>query len=178
MADVDSTCNVRTLLVDADGACCLQVGIGSPLRARWSIFMRNVFAHGIELRDKIRSIFLALSVQQKQDHSFAIHTKQRTLVRLFGLHASCILVSKSDRSCTALFTGFASVAPVRIETSTRELFTAEMSQHIVKQSSASCVGPRCHRRRLNRTHQGVWSCLVFQCPTQGNSSSFAPLSRP
>ena len=63
----------------------------------------------------------ALSVQQKQDHSFATHTNQRTLVKLFGLHASCILVSKSDRSYTTLFTGFASVVPVRAETSTREL---------------------------------------------------------
>ena len=40
-ADVDSTCNVRTLLVDANGACRLQIGIESPLRARSSIFVRN-----------------------------------------------------------------------------------------------------------------------------------------
>ena len=32
---------VKTLLVDADGACHLQIGIGSPLRARSSIFVRN-----------------------------------------------------------------------------------------------------------------------------------------
>ena len=31
---------------------------------------------------------------------------------------------------------------MRIETSTRELFTSAISQHIVKQSSASCVGRR------------------------------------
>ena len=94
-------------------------------------------AHDIELRDQISSIFSALSEQRKQDHSFATHTKQRTLVKLFGLHASCILVSKSGRSCTTSFTGFASVAPVRIETSTRKLFTSEVSQHIVRQSPAS-----------------------------------------
>ena len=79
----------------------------------------------------------ALSEQQKQDDSFATNTRQRTLVKLFGLHASCILVSKSDRSCTTSFTGFASVAPVRIETSARKLFNSEISQHIVEQSPAS-----------------------------------------
>ena len=57
----------------------------------------------------------ALSAPQKQDHSFATHTIQRTLVKLFGLHASCILVSESERRCTTSFTEFASVAPVRIE---------------------------------------------------------------
>ena len=56
------------------------------------------------------------------------------------------MVSQSDRSCTTWFTGFASVAPERIETSTRKLFTSEISQHSVEQSPASCVGRRCHRR--------------------------------
>ena len=79
----------------------------------------------------------ALSAPQKQDHSFATHTIQRTLVKLFGLHASCILVSESDRRCITSFTGFASVAPVRLEISTRKLFTSEISQRIVEQSPAS-----------------------------------------
>ena len=57
----------------------------------------------------------ALSVQREQDHSFATRAKQRTLVKLFGLHASGILVSKSDRRYTTLFTGFASVAPVKLK---------------------------------------------------------------
>ena len=41
IAHVDSTCNVRTTLVDADGAFHFQIGIGSPPRARSSIFVRN-----------------------------------------------------------------------------------------------------------------------------------------
>ena len=64
---------------------------------------------------------------------------------LFGLRASCIWVSKSDRSYTAWFAGFASVAPVRIETCTRELFTSEIFQHFVEQSPASCSNARLRR---------------------------------
>ena len=41
IADVDSFCNVKTQLVDADGASSLRIGIGSPLRAKSSIFVRN-----------------------------------------------------------------------------------------------------------------------------------------
>ena len=110
----------------------------------------------------------ALSVQHKQDHSFATRTKQRALVRLCGLHASCILVSKSDRNYTTLCTGFASAAPVRMDrtgTSTRKLFTSGISQHVVEQSPATCVGRRCLRRRSNRTnvpHNEI-QALILQC---------------
>ena len=108
-----------------------------------------------------RSFLLCLHTK-KQDHSFATRTKQRTLVRLFGLHASCILVSKSDRNCTVLFTGFASVAPVRIETSTRELFASEISQHC--KTVSSCVCRRCHRHRSHRVSQRSGRVLVSNVP--------------
>ena len=49
---------------------------------------------------KVRLDLSDLSVEQKQDHSFATHTKQRTFVNLFGLHATCILVSQSDKNYT------------------------------------------------------------------------------
>ena len=116
----------------------------------------------------------ALSVQREQDHSFATRAKRRTLVKLFGLHVSGILVSKSDRRYTTLFTGFASVAPVRMdraETSTRELFTSEISQHIVKQSSVELVfGRRRHRSRSNRTSQGSGLVLVSNVPHKETQS--------
>ena len=106
----------------------------------------------------------ALSVQQKQDHSFATHTKQRTLVKLFGLHASCILVSTSDRSCITSFTGFASVAPVRVDrtgTSSRNLFTSEISQHIVEQSAVELVLHCCSLLSTISVHGALCGpCLV------------------
>ena len=63
-----------------------------------------------------------------------------------------------------MFTGFASVAPVKIETFTGELFTSEICQHIVRQSSASCVGRRCHRRRSIVHLRGSGPVLVSSVP--------------
>ena len=83
-------------------------------------------------------------------------------MRLFGVHASCILVSTS-------FTGFASVAPMRLETSTRELFTSVISQHIVKQSSASCVVPH------KKTHALVLHFLVLDLDDHQDCHCFCTL---
>ena len=77
-----------------------SIGIGSPLRAKSSIFERNASLVVPRCASKSPLDLSDLSVQQKQDHSFATHTKQRTLVKLFGLHATCILVSQSDKNYT------------------------------------------------------------------------------
>ena len=118
--------------------------------------------------DQICSIFPALSAQQKQDHSFATHTKQRTLVKLSGLHASCILASKSDRSYTTSFTGFASVAPVRMDRTETSLlkFLNTLSNSL--QSNLSSI-VAVHRSRSDRTPQRshlVWDSNVPHKETQ------------
>ena len=58
----------------------------------------------------------------------------------------------------------------RTGTATRKFFTTEISEHIVEQSSSSCVGRRCHRRRSNRTPQGSGPVLVSNVPHNGTQS--------
>ena len=74
------------------------------------------------------------------------------------------LVSKFGRNHTTSSTGFASVAPVRMdrtETPTRNFFTSEISQCIVKQSSVELVfGRRRHQSRSDRTSQRSEPVLV------------------
>ena len=92
-------------------------------------------------------------------------------MRLFGLHASFVLVSKSG---TTLFTGLASVAPVRVETSTRNFLTSEISQHTVKQSPASRSNARLRRDFLTtQTHSSGLLASDSHPPHPGLSSTLS-----
>ena len=89
MADVDSTCNVRTLLVDADGACCLQIGIRSPLRARSSIFVRSASLVASSCATKsARSFLLCLHSKSKITRLRLTPNSELSCSCFFGIHAS------------------------------------------------------------------------------------------